>query len=595
MRLAALLAELSDADLDRLALEHVRTDEKLARPQLCNFLEGAIRSYRFVSGFIVNRQPPTFSMLTLLLESPAYARPVEGFRDAALAETRRLADLIDGGEVLDRDRQLHLYRRAFYETRRNDLDVNASEAALLAVLRREQQIAQVEHFLIEHHKDLREFWDREHCFEHEEHALRSAGILFHSNGQAMIPEDVAPAVWQTLGIDMPMESARRLFSYLSNAEMADVLEAAGARTSGSKEQRLDRILLEWIQPRAALQSVGLSTLKEICRATDAASSGNKDELIERIIAHFAQGRDCREEEPVLVRQPEPRRLAHPQFETMFSALTHQELSDILRCQPELRQTGTKEIRIRTLWDAQLSEMTLLGELMNRQLEDILHRLGLRLSGSKSTRLERIVDHFASGQSSSPIDDKAQGSPVPKVENPRPLPAETAANQIAFRQRASNPQISLQPWLDALLSAHGKVRCYATEDSNPTKQLKNKLSQAAAAHDGLLVLLLADESAYAKAREALIERWLSNEEWSKSVACVALAYPTGDPTIKLIVERTASPWSRSIQSAIFPEVEIARVRSQSSSAQCANCSFELPPVARFCPQCGHPIEEGRQAN
>ncbi len=34
-------------------------------------------------------------------------------------------------------------------------------------------------------------------------------------------------------------------------------------------------------------------------------------------------------------------------------------------------------------------------------------------------------------------------------------------------------------------------------ATPTKQLKNKLSQAAAAQDGLLVLLLADGNAYTK--------------------------------------------------------------------------------------------------
>jgi hypothetical protein len=357
---------------------------------------------------------------------------------------------------------------------------------------------------------------------------------------------------------------------------------------------LERILLEWIQPRSALQSVGLSTLKEICRTADAPSSGNKDELIERIISHFAQGRDCQEEEPVEVRQPEPRRLSQSQFETMFSALTHQELTEILRRQPELRQTGTKELRIRTLWDAQLSETTLLSELMNRQLEDILHRLGLKLSGSKSIRVERIIEHFASTTFDRAMDPQMPGASTQEVESAS-LPAEVAANQLEFRQRASNPQVSLQPWLDSLLGAGGMVRCYATEDANPTKQLKNKLAQAAAARDGLLVLLLADESAYMKAREALIERWLTNDEWSKSVACVALAYPLGDPNIYLIVERGPNPWSRSLQRELSPQMEIVRVLSQSIAASCSICGAEPPLGARFCPQCGKQLNDDRQTS
>src|SRR5262245_26694549 len=103
MRLAPLLAALSDEDLERLAVEHVRTDKRLPRPQLCNFLEGAIRSYRFVNEFVINRQPPTFAILTLLLDTPAYLVPKEGFQERVMDETRRLAGLIDSGELLARD------------------------------------------------------------------------------------------------------------------------------------------------------------------------------------------------------------------------------------------------------------------------------------------------------------------------------------------------------------------------------------------------------------------------------------------------------------------------------------------------------------
>ena len=42
------------------------------------------------------------------------------------------------------------------------------------------------------------------------------------------------------------ESAKRLFGYLNNSELADILETAGSRTSGTKEQRLERIILERI-------------------------------------------------------------------------------------------------------------------------------------------------------------------------------------------------------------------------------------------------------------------------------------------------------------------------------------------------------------
>jgi hypothetical protein len=135
-----------------------------------------------------------------------------------------------------------------------------------------------------------------------------------------------------------------------------------------------------------------------------------------------------------------------------------------------------------------------------------------------------------------------------------------------------------------------VRCYATEDANPTKQLKNKLSQAAAAQGGLLVLLLIDEESHLKAREALLERWMKNPEWPKSVACVALAYPLTAPTIATLVERVSSPWAKAVQTLLFPSAELARISAEDNTTTdvlvvCPECGSDLPAGARFCSNCG----------
>jgi hypothetical protein len=594
MRLAPLLAAMSDVELERLAKEHVRTDERLPRPQLCNFLEGAIRSYRFVNDFILNRQPPAFSLLSLLLDATDYQLPIIGFRERVEAETRRLCDLIDAGELLAREEHLYLYRRTLCEARRSDLDLNSSESALLTVLRQETRIAQVEHFLIEHHRDLRQFWDREGFYAHEENALRSAGLIFIDQERVLIPEDVAPAIWQTLGLDMPSDSARRLFGYLNSSDIAVALDEAGCRTSGSKEDRLERLLAERIQPRAVLRTVSLSTLREICRATDASVSGSKEELLDRVVEHFAQRRDQRVEEPVEVRQPEPRALDRQRFGTLFGALTNQELLDILRRFPDLRSSGTKDVKIDTLWDSQLAESTLLDELMNRQLEDLLQRLGLRLSGSKPQRIERLLQYFGAAHvpelsvqmATAHSPNESDASDDPNVSN----------NQAQFRQRASSPQASLQPWLNELLKGDGAVRCYATEDPSPVKQLKNKLSQAASARGGLLLLLLADENSYSKARETLVARWMSNDEWPKSVACIALAYPLANPSIRALIEHTANPWALRIKQSLFPTADIhrltpiSRVADSAALQVCVQCGQSGPVSARFCMHCGSAYEK-----
>jgi hypothetical protein len=312
-------------------------------------------------------------------------------------------------------------------------------------------------------------------------------------------------------------------------------------------------------------------------------------LIDRIISRFAEGKDQIIEEPPEPARREPRRLDQQHFETMFSALLHQDLSDILRRLPELRQTGTKEVKIRTLWDAHLSEVTLLGELMNRQLEDLLIRLGLRFSGSKQDRIERLITHFSQAEDTAEAGDSSTHA-IGAQASDYPVSADIAHNQALFRQKSSNPQASLQPWLDSLLDGNGLVRCYATEDENPTKQLKNKLSQAAAARDGLLVLLLADEAAYRKAHEALLERWMTNAEWPKSVSCVALAFPLSDPSIAAMIERTRSSWGKLVRSRLFPNAGLlaASGGGDAQSRTCSSCEYELPLHAKFCPNCGQRV-------
>jgi hypothetical protein len=606
MRLAPLLAAMSEDDLHRLAIEHDCADDKIGRSQLCGFLEGTIRSFHFVSTFLINRQPPAFSILSLLLDAPGYESPLDGFRERVIAETERIKALLDSGDLLSRDDGLRLYRSALAEARRNDRDINESEAGLLAALRREANIFLVEHFLIGHHRDLREFWDRPDCFEHEQQALRSSGLLFERESRVLLPEDLTPALHRSLGIDMPTEASRRLLGFISSSELGNALESLGSHTSGSKAVRLERVLTERLPTGEILRKVALATLRDICRESGASVSGNKDELIERIITHFAQGRDQVEEEIAEPPKHEPRRLDEARFKLLFGCLQHQELSDILRRFAELRQSGSKEIRIATLWSAHLSEETLLSQLMNRDLEEILYRLDLRLSGSKSERIARIISHFAGVEGADSC-----GPETETIPHATPTPTvEFASIQEQFGQRASSSQGALQGWLEQILEATGQVRCYATEVGNPTQQLKNKLSQAVAARGGLLVLTLASDEAFVRARDALIERWGSNDEWMKSVSCVALAYPLSRPVIRAIVEWTDSPWPERIRSRLFPGVNEHRARGSPGSATtgaskggcdgdgtssretlmsptCGHCGRELPLEARFCPQCGKP--------
>lgn len=411
MKLAALLAALNQDELEHLAAEHVRSTDVNSRHALCAVLESTIKSFHFIQDLAYSRQPPTFAILVTLLEAKDHRYPSAQLREDVTKTTDRFAQALDSGEVLARDEGLRLYRRVLYQARRSDLDIDPSEASLLAVLRRELKIAQVEHFILEHHGELREFWkNRDHGFLHELHALRSAGVLFAHGADTVLPHDLVPLVRQALGIELSAPDCARLYTNLSNQDLAEALAAVQMKTGGSKEEKLQRLTNQMVQPRSVLSHVSLAGLRDVCKEIGAATSGSKEQLVERIIAHVSAGRDAVEPEaPPPPPIEEQRALEEQRFKALFGSLRGQQLGAILASFPDARQSGTKDIRVAQLWDLKRSEVTLLSILTNRDLEEVLFRTRLKVGGSKRERIERVVSFFSTVDLStiSPSDEPGQ--------------------------------------------------------------------------------------------------------------------------------------------------------------------------------------------
>jgi hypothetical protein len=395
MRLALLLAELPHDELERLGLEHLGDDQNIVRASLCATLEGVLRSYAFVRRFVADRLPPTFAILETLLDAPDHSVPASTFRELVMERTRNLSQRVGSGDLVARGDSLRIYRRVLLEARRNDIELDASETALLGVLRKELSIRPVEHFLVEHHNDFREFWDKEHGFLNEMHALRSYGLLFAHQGCVLLAEEVVPLVRQTLGLEMPTGSRRRLYEKLSGAELSDALAAFELKTSGNRDEKLERLLASYIQPSEVLRLLQLQTLRELCRDANLGVSGSKEELVERLTEGFLYQLDQKvEAAPTKVNQePETRTLDDGRFQRLFASLKGDELTDILAGIDSPRVTGAKETKVALLVAAPFAEGTLLEHLTNRSLEDVLARHRLRTSGSKSERITRLVDYF----------------------------------------------------------------------------------------------------------------------------------------------------------------------------------------------------------
>lgn len=421
MRLAALLAELPSDQLERLAAEHLGQDENISRTALCSTLEGVLRSYSFVRKFVCDRFPPTFSILEALLDADGWSLQAGTFRDDISERTRVLVQGVADGTLVGRDSGLRLYRRVLVEARRNDLVLDASETAILGVLRRELDIRPVEHFLLEHHQDFHEFWANADAFLTEMNSLRSCGLVFGHEGNVLLAEEVVPLVRQTLGLEMPSRSCKRAMSLLSSGELGDVLSAFGLKTSGSREERLDRVLANYVQPSDALRLLSLQSLRESCRGLQLPSSGTKDDLVDRLVDCFLHDDDILPKPETGAPpppEPEPRVLEPVRLHALFSGLRGDDLTDILAGIDSPRISGAKETKVSLVIGSAYSEVTLLEKLSNRALEEALARLRLKTAGSKRDRVDRLVVYFQNApEMTLGVELPAQSSPGAGIPSP----------------------------------------------------------------------------------------------------------------------------------------------------------------------------------
>jgi hypothetical protein len=140
----------------------------------------------------------------------------------------------------------------------------------------------------------------------------------------------------------------------------------------------------------------LASLRELCKEIGATSSGSKEQLIDRIVTRTGAKQDELPDDPdaSITVVEEQRALTETRFKALFGSLLGNQLAQILTAFPEARQTGTKDVRTTALWELKRAELTLLSTLTNRDLDDVMWRLRLKMSGTKRERIDRIIAYFA---------------------------------------------------------------------------------------------------------------------------------------------------------------------------------------------------------
>jgi hypothetical protein len=135
--------------------------------------------------------------------------------------------------------------------------------------------------------------------------LQKRGIVFYCNklegGKYVLPEEIVGGVKAVLSIEMTRLGWMKLLEHLTRNQLGTILEAAGLPKSGTKADLIDRVRLAGLAPTASLETLTNEDLYSVLSGLPGAKvSGSKPQRLERIIEYFDKMvfRDVPEEAPI---------------------------------------------------------------------------------------------------------------------------------------------------------------------------------------------------------------------------------------------------------------------------------------------------------
>lgn len=397
MRLSELIAGLERNELDELALRIVPGAQELDRNLWPHNLELVLTQTGHVEQTILGRRPPVASLLLRLVDAKDHVIALRELRDEVAAEGARWCRQVTAGELANRipERAL-IYRRMLEAAWRNDLALDASEVRLLRLLREELGLLRIEHFLLAYHETIQPYWRRAESQEVVINALREHGIVFVLDSSKLaLPNELVSHIRNVLGVSMSRDSARRLLQSLdSGSHLKSALADHDLPTSGSKQERIERLVEHFVPMPRVIDTMHIADARELARTLGLQVSGAKEEVVLRIVECFASGGDltAAEEHEEVEEIEEDKVLSRGAFAALFGELKGHELQRLLMAF-DLRHSGTKEIRIASLWESPFSEQTLLGKMTNSDLEELLWKSDLGSRGAKAEKISRLVEAF----------------------------------------------------------------------------------------------------------------------------------------------------------------------------------------------------------
>jgi hypothetical protein len=397
MKILEILEKYSDVAIDQLSADKVDEAANLRLPRniIVQEIAAALSSLTYVAGALAPSRPPTYAFIKLLMESPDHMLPVEGYQEKVMQTTKEMTTKAQTGKGLSADKNYQLYINVLKNAWESDNKIDRSEALLLETLRNELGIWTREHLLLEHHPDIRKLWDINGAYIAARNHLLLTGLVLTYENNYVLAEEVALQIRRAWGIDLEKYAYERMLNGMKKEYLHDALEKTSLQVSGSKEEKVQRLINALVPPSEFLNFMSTDDLREFCRQNKIQVSGRKDEVIANIIDHFDRAEDlkAREEKTVespLPTEPEERDLGNDIMTRLFQNLTNDQLHDVL-AQSYLRTSGTKDEKVTRLVESPWSERSLLNRLRKIDLSDLCRKLGIPISGIKTELIERLIE------------------------------------------------------------------------------------------------------------------------------------------------------------------------------------------------------------
>lgn len=420
MKLQEILTEYPEESLDQLAKD--KLDEianvRLPRSVIEQEIITALGSFSYIADALAGSFPPTYAFLKLLMEVPEHREDAAGFRERVMHRTDSITEWVASGEGLASHKDYSLYRAMLLAAWEEGGRINESEAKMLETLREELGISMREHLLLEHHPDVRPIWNTATAYENARNHLLTRGLVLAADDHYILPDEVRVQVRRYWGMELHDADYRRLLDELTGQYLRAILEASGLQLSGSKEERIERIVEGLVSPSFALNLVSLDELKSLARKMSLQVSLAKADLISEIITHFdnpvpahSLSQDDKPEDP---QQDEQARLMEtPVLKNLLMRFSGNQLYEML-AGLGLPRSGSKGERVERLIDSNYSEYTLLGQLRRSDLVRLCRKLGLPVSGLK----EEIIERLCSAPPQAETDTSEEGSVLQLVAETR---------------------------------------------------------------------------------------------------------------------------------------------------------------------------------